>query len=404
MGFGMLKGLVGVAGLMVLCCGTARAEWTLLNGDFAEEKGLTVNTWTAAEGLSVTDNSGKLIKVDTRQVLSMTSDKSKGEGSGSAWRMMMRNGDVLFGEPSGVSGQSLQFTMPEMGKILVPLKEVVCVAKVAGNAGKVEAATDKDVVRLNNGDKVEGLIVNVDGAKVQIATGANNDVISDLNVDNVERVMFGGVSPARAMPVLSARISFVSGSVMTVPLAGKSAAFAWTINSVEIKDPGGKDRKASADTIASIDIVGGRVVFLTELDPAKDEQTSFMGTQWATQVNKNVLGEAMVVGKKTYSRGLGVHTKSDLVYELDGSFETLKLQVGMDDSAAPQGSADVAVVLDGKVLWESKGMKAGAASEELALPVAGGKRLELRANPALGGGKIDVLGRVDWLNVALIRK
>jgi hypothetical protein len=96
-----------------------------------------------------------------------------------------------------------------------------------------------------------------------------------------------------------------------------------------------------------------------------------------------------------------VHTQSTLVYELDGSFDTLSLRVGVDDSAAPNGEAKASVVLDGKPLWASKTIKAGELTEELSLPIKGGKRLELHADPA---EHLDVQGRVDWVNVALQRK
>jgi hypothetical protein len=60
----------------------------------------------------------------------------------------------------------------------------------------------------------------------------------------------------------------------------------------------------------------------------------------------------------------------------------------------------VSVVLDGKVLWEKKGLKAGQISEVLKLPIKAGRKLELRALPA---GKLDVQGRVDWVNIAIMR-
>src|SRR5262249_14750847 len=113
--------MTAAAGILFWAAG-ARAEWRLVTSDFAEQEGLTVNTWEVRDGLSVTTETGKLMKVDTRKVLSLASEKVKpGDATGSPWKLIMRNGDVLFGEPAGISGQSLQFTMPEAGKILVPL-------------------------------------------------------------------------------------------------------------------------------------------------------------------------------------------------------------------------------------------------------------------------------------------
>jgi len=49
----------------------------------------------------------------------------------------------------------------------------------------------------------------------------------------------------------------------------------------------------------------------------------------------------------------------------------------------------------------AKILKPGEISEELALPIKGGKRLELHADPT---ERLDVQGRVDWINIALRRQ
>ena len=253
---------------------------------------------------------------------------------------------------------------------------------------------------------VAGFIISIDADKLQIATSISDSATTDIDLSRIDRLTFGGVTPARSIPPLSARIKFTSGSVLTIPLDAKKNSFVWTIGDIAFKDPAGRDRKTTIHAIASIDIVGGRVVYLTDLDPAKDEQSTLMGTRWPTQLNKNVMGDPLTVGGKPYPRGIGVHTKSSLTYDLDGSFDTLKFQVAMDDSAAPHGSANVAVLLDGKLLWEANNLKPGNAAIEVTVPIkgeGGGKQLELRATPALGNGKLDVLGRVNWLNVALLR-
>jgi hypothetical protein len=95
-----------------------------------------------------------------------------------------------------------------------------------------------------------------------------------------------------------------------------------------------------------------------------------------------------------------VHTRALLAYDLDGSFTTLLLRAGLDDSAAPYGEASLAITLDGKTLWRHPHMKAGEISEPLHLDITNGKRLELLADE---GDKLDVLGRVDFVDVALIR-
>ena len=390
----------------VLVCGfsiAARADWTLTTADLKAQNKLTVNTWVPAEGISVSNESGGLVRSDSRNVVSLISDRQKAPAAGK-WTLTLRNGDVLDGEPVGVSGQSLTFKIAELGTINIPIKNLLSLqTKDKPLAGASAAATDKDVLRMKNGDELRGIFLNITGEKLQIATDGNDNATTDIELGRLDRVNFGGVIPARTVPPLSARVTFLSGSVLTVPMAAKEGKFSWSVGDVIMQDPAGKECKTTADQILSVEVLGGRVVFLTELDPAKDQQTTYLGTKWPTQTNSNVLGGPLKVAKVTYPRGLGVHTRSVLTYDLGaagGGSESLSLRAAVDDSAAPYGEANLSIVLDGKVLWEAKGMKAGQISEELLLPVKGGKTLELRAEPA---DKLDVLGRVDWLNIALVR-
>jgi hypothetical protein len=278
------------------------------------------------------------------------------------------------------------------------------------------AGTDKDVVRLANGDTQDGILANIEGSKLQLAVeGA--DAPTEIPLERVASIHFGGAAAPRSVPPLSLRLTFLTGTTFTLAVAGpagataapppagetasRTASFNWTLNEISFQDPSAKLHTVRPDSLVSIEVLGGRVVYLTELDPASEEQVTLLGTRWPMQVNRNVMGGPLRVARNEYSRGIGVHTRSTLVYQLDGTFETLSLQVGLDDSAAPHGEAVASVVLDGKTLWKSEALKPGEISPALNLPVAGGKRLELVALP---GDRLDVLGRVNWLNPALRRK
>jgi hypothetical protein len=301
-----------------------------------------------------------------------------------------------------VSGETLLYSVSDVGIVAVPLKLVAYFTnpKQDGALPPV-TATDKDILQLKNKDRMEGIISSIDDTRLQIIA-AGNETPVDVPLANIAKVYFGGAVPPKVVPPLSVRLSLASGSVLTVPLDGAAGqAFSWTLNKIAFKDPGGKEQSISVDQLVSADVLGGRVVYLTELDPVSEAETTYLGTAWPMQINKNVLGQPLRVARNTYSRGIGVHTKSMLVYELDGSFDTLSLRVGLDDSSAPYGEAAASIVLDGKVLWQSKTLKPGEISAELSLPVKDGKRLELHADPTT---RLDVLGRVNWLNVALRRK
>ena len=54
-----------------------------------------------------------------------------------------------------------------------------------------------------------------------------------------------------------------------------------------------------------------------------------------------------------YNRGLGVHAPSEVIFDIDGQFETFISDVGVDDEVGSQGSVTFEIWGDGVKLWES---------------------------------------------------
>jgi hypothetical protein len=327
----------------------------------------------------------------------------------SAWKLALKSGDVLYGDAVKVAGNSLLFHVEGIeGDLSVPLKRILSLsspvfgaAAVGNKMKKLPAATDRDIIVFKQADNLTGLFANIDETNVKFKATGSDDV-SEIPLANIDTVVFGGVRPPRGIPSLSVRLTLQQGSVLTIPLTAEGKEFQWAVlGKISFKDAAGQMHMVKDDVLVSAEVVGGRVVYLTDLDVSKEEQTTFLGTTYPAQINKNVLSQPLRIARTTYDRGIGVHTQSALTYEIDGSFDALSLRVGMDDSAAPNGEAKASVMLDGKVLWETASLKPGEISPELSLPIQGGRKLELRADSA---GKLDVQGRVNWVNVALRKK
>jgi hypothetical protein len=397
------------ASVMCLAVSSVRADWTLTTADMKDQPRLTINSLIGDDGLSTTVLGGKLLNLPLREVLSLSSGLKVVPYPGSnAWKLAIRTGDVYYGDAVKVKGNSLMFKVEGIeGEIAIPIKRILTLsapvygaAAVASRQKKYPVATDKDIIVFKQADNLSGIFADINDSivKFQTADGA----LSDISLTNVDTIVFGGTKPPRTVPPLSVRVTLRQGSVITIPVTAGGKEFQWEVlGKISFKDAAGTAHALKDEEVVSVEVAGGRVVYLTELDIDKEEQTSFLGSGWPAQINKNVLGQPMRIARTTYDRGIGVHTQSNLTYELDGTFEALSLRVGLDDSAAPNGEAQVSIVLDGKTLWEAKTLKPGEISQELSLPIAGGKKLELRADSA---AKLDVQGRVNWVNVALRRK
>lgn len=94
-------------------------------------------------------------------------------------------------------------------------------------------------------------------------------------------------------------------------------------------------------------------------------------------------GRRVHVGGLAHVRAISAHAPSNVHFLLDGRFSALHCRVAINDDV-PAGAAVVtfSVVADGRVIASVADLTAGASARELVAPLAGVRRLELRAETA----------------------
>ncbi len=152
--------------------------------------------------------------------------------------------------------------------------------------------------------------------------------------------------------------------------------------------------------VAAIEIRSDRIVALSSLKPTDERQRSLADAQWPARMNTNVLGGPIRLGPKSYAVGIGVHAYSALTFDLDGNFERFSAVIGIDESAAPNGSAIFRVMVDGKAIYESPMLRGGGKSETVSVSIAGAKSLTLECDPA---DELDLSDHANWANAVIIR-
>ncbi len=136
-------------------------------------------------------------------------------------------------------------------------------------------------------------------------------------------------------------------------------------------------------------------VWLDEAAPDEARQ------DWGTlQRNRSVWGKPMIVAGRTFTRGLGTHANSRLVYELSGGkFKRFRCLVGRDEHAM-EGNVVFQVWLDGRKAFDSGPMGKTTPAKPVEVDVSRSAVLELRT---LDGGD-DIGGdHGDWANAELLR-
>ncbi|MCY3018207.1 MAG: NPCBM/NEW2 domain-containing protein [Planctomycetota bacterium] len=340
----------------------------------------------------------------------------------------------------------------------IPLKDVAALV-FAPRAAPPSAGT---AVHLRNGDVLQNqTIVAGDDTKLTVSS----DAFGELKLENkfVQAIAFAGKErpPADALDAflkaappkedllltakgetISGYLEKLSGKEIAFNTGGQSRAYPFEqlaafrlapleaykprtelLGSIELRDSsritgkllGLKDKQlrfealngqpwtVTADAIASITFLGGKLVYLSELTPAAVEEKPYAGgvpVVYRWRRDRAVTGGRMVIAGRQYERGIGTHSYSKLTYKLGGQFAKLLCDVGLDAVAAPSAVCAWKVVLDGKDAAAGTA-KAGAKPETVKLDVTGAQQLELICD--YGPDDDDAGDHLDWANARLLK-
>ena len=160
--------------------------------------------------------------------------------------------------------------------------------------------------------------------------------------------------------------------------------------------------RVSQSALVSATVLGGRAVYLSDLKPVAYRFRPFLSQNWPLREDRNVIGGPLRLRGRTYAKGLGTHSRSEITYELDRKYERFQTVLGIDDCSNGAGQVVFSVLLDGQRVFQSPMLSGTDAAHPLpAVDVSRGNRLTLIVDYGAGG---DVLDRADWCDALLIRK
>jgi hypothetical protein len=143
-----------------------------------------------------------------------------------------------------------------------------------------------------------------------------------------------------------------------------------------------------------------RVVYLSDLTPRARRIEGRLHRDWPVGADHNVNGGLLSLSGRTFRKGLGVHSRTELTYSLDGGFERFAAIVGIDDAVRPRGSVVFRVSGDGKTLFDSGTMSGADAPRDVVADVGGVKELVLLVDFA---DELDIADVADWADARLIK-
>ncbi len=105
-------------------------------------------------------------------------------------------------------------------------------------------------------------------------------------------------------------------------------------------------------------------------------------------------GKPLTINGQKFAKGLGVHARSEIRYNLDDRYKKFKAVLGIDDQiAADKGSAVFQVWLDGVKVYESPVIKGNMAGVPIDIPLVDKRELRLIV---LNGGDGSGDDHADW--------
>jgi hypothetical protein len=139
--------------------------------------------------------------------------------------------------------------------------------------------------------------------------------------------------------------------------------------------------------------------WLSDLAPTAVDEAGCDGpVLYPWRRDRDALGGPLAAGERPHAKGLGVHSRSRLGFTVPAGAAVFWSRVALDDSAAGlpiAADVDVRVLRGGEVVFERRGLGAGATADTGLVPVTPGERLWLEVD--FGKGR-DLGDRVDWLS------
>lgn len=266
-----------------------------------------------------------------------------------------------------------------LGELTVPL------ASVRGWGERELAPADRDQVVVASGllaGDVQGI---VDGKLVFAAEGDPQPLI--LALSDVLGLRLRGTDRAGKGLALAALVDPARPLLLVARAGSLRLAVA-------------PDVALHVPTGVVLRVEGGRRVYLSALEPANAVEEGAFGVVWKHHRDSNLDGDPIELDGQRYARGISVHSRAVLTWDLAATYLRLRAQIGISDEVGAEGDCEVTITGDGETLWTQalSGRDAGSA---LDVAVEGVRRLEVRVEY---GKRYDIGDRVVLADAQLVRK
>ena len=266
---------------------------------------------------------------------------------------------------------------------------------------------------LKNGDVLTGPLLGIADNTVRLETDLGE---IEITTDRIAAIVFPAKPRPPAAPgprPFQAWLGLSDGTRLPadrLTIGGGTATFSAL----------GREWQTRAENLVFLQPLGGRAIYLSDMQPAEYQQTPFVpqppstaseksSLVWPWRKDSNVTGGQLRSGGQLFLKGIGVHSAARLVYEISprpplgagpgARVKRFQALAGIDDSTDGRGSVRFRVLVDGIEKYAGPIIRGGEPPKPIEVDLTGAKRLELVVDYA---DRADVLDRADWIEARIV--
>lgn len=268
-------------------------------------------------------------------------------------------------------------------------------------------ASDALVVVKKDGkslDYVEGAVGEVSAEKIEFKI---DDETNRVDLGKVAGIIYYRTANGKTAET-KAMLTGATG------LRVSAAKFAIEGKHVNITTTGGVALDWPVDDLQSADFSSGKLLYLSDLEPASQSCTPTVGLPPSAAIalqygqprrDHSAFGDALTLldhdpddataplaVRRTYTKGLALRSRTELVYRLPAGFSRFTALAGIDPATTATGNLRLNVLADDRPLLETE-VAGGQAPQPIDVQITGAKRLKLLVD---FGQNLDT---GDWLNL-----
>ncbi|MBN1912641.1 MAG: NPCBM/NEW2 domain-containing protein, partial [Pirellulales bacterium] len=343
------------------------------------------------------------------RVMRVAPKKRPTVGAPSGVRVELVDGSVVLGNTFTVDkGQAVLTRGKET--LTIPARDLRCV-----QLGKLD---DKTAAQWN---RLVDEASTADGDRLITRKGDalnyHDGLLGDVTDDRVSFTLDEQVLPVKRSKVFGLIYRQPAGRKLEKTLGQLTEASGanWAVAAMSLKDgalqvttPAGLDVAVPLEQLVQLDFSQGKIVYLGDLKPESVRFWPYFGDPknvpqraefFRPRSDRALSPDPLRLGGKEYTKGLAVHSRTQVEYLLPGAFSRLKAIVGIDDRARPAGHVRLEIRGDDRVLYE-RAFGGSDPPEALDVDLSGVRRLTILVD--FGNG-LDVADHLDLCDARIVK-